>query len=197
MRHTWVIKTQGVKSRFLGFFFMGSYLDLLLWRDLEIGETEMESRQKGFTLIEVLIVIVILAVLAGLAVPMYQNTVERSRKAEALQTLAAIRASEIRYYAQNSVFVGNGSCNQSGNPVAALDFDCRSSALSAGGQRLHFEYGAIAGFGIDPATNTWAARQGACLFYAGRNTVDTSQPNGSSVITMDERGNQKSTGVFA
>jgi len=74
----------------------------------------LKRNTKGFTLMEVLIVVIVLAVLAGLAVPMYSSSVEKSRKAEALATLAALRQSEIRFFAQNNTYTNN---------LAQLDFD--------------------------------------------------------------------------
>ncbi len=60
---------------------------------------------RGFTLLEVLIVLVIVAVLAGLAVPAYQSAVEKSRSQEALLALGAVRESALRFYSINSTYV--------------------------------------------------------------------------------------------
>jgi len=55
---------------------------------------------KGFTLLELLIVVVILAVLAGLALPQYLRTIARAKEGEGWQMLAAIRSAMTRYYAE-------------------------------------------------------------------------------------------------
>lgn len=57
---------------------------------------------KGFTLLELLIVVVILAVLAGLALPQYLRTVARARESEGWQNLGTIRSAAARYYAEYS-----------------------------------------------------------------------------------------------
>ena len=54
----------------------------------------------GFTLLELLIVVVVLAVLAGLALPQYLKTVARSKEAEGWQGLATVRSAELRYYGE-------------------------------------------------------------------------------------------------
>ncbi len=55
----------------------------------------------GFTLLELLSVVIIIAVLTTAAIPEYMKAVERSRAAEALTLLGAIRVSEQRYKAQS------------------------------------------------------------------------------------------------
>ena len=47
--------------------------------------------QKGFSLIEILVVVIIIAILAGLAIPMYFQYVDRAKSLEAQTALSAIR----------------------------------------------------------------------------------------------------------
>jgi type IV pilus assembly protein PilE len=50
--------------------------------------------KRGMTLIELLIVAVIVAILAGIAVPMYTTYLERARRADAKTALEQLRASQ-------------------------------------------------------------------------------------------------------
>lgn len=57
--------------------------------------------ERGFTLLELLMVVIIIAILASIALPQYFRVVERSRTAQALQLLASIRGSELRFRANS------------------------------------------------------------------------------------------------
>ena len=50
--------------------------------------------EKGITLIELLIVAVIIAILAGISIPMYNGYMQRARRADAKTALEQLRASQ-------------------------------------------------------------------------------------------------------
>jgi len=54
--------------------------------------------RSGFTLIEILIVLVIIAVLGSLAIPRYTGQTEKARVAEAVSILSAMRRGQVVYY---------------------------------------------------------------------------------------------------
>lgn len=51
----------------------------------------MKTNQQGFTLIELMIVVAIIAILAAIAIPQYQNYVARSQMSRAMGELGALR----------------------------------------------------------------------------------------------------------
>ncbi len=61
--------------------------------------------KRGFTLVEVLIVVVIIAILASLIVPRMLAQTEKAKAAEALQMVGAIKRAAERYYDFRGMFV--------------------------------------------------------------------------------------------
>jgi prepilin-type N-terminal cleavage/methylation domain-containing protein len=70
-------------------------------------QTSALKSRKGFTLVELAVVIVIIGVLAAFGVPKFLNSVERSKAAEAFAYLSAVREAEERYIAQNGIYADN------------------------------------------------------------------------------------------
>ena len=62
--------------------------------------------QKGFTLVELMVVVIIVLVLAGIAVPVYMHYIQESKKAEAYATIDAVVSGAIVYFQKNNTFVG-------------------------------------------------------------------------------------------
>ena len=60
----------------------------------------------GFSLIELLIAIAIVAILAAVAVPSYQSQVRESRRMDAAGVLMQARQAMERYYSNNFTYVG-------------------------------------------------------------------------------------------
>jgi type IV pilus assembly protein PilE len=67
----------------------------------------MRERVRGFTLIELMIALVIVAILAGIAVPSYRNYVLRSHRVEATAALLKVAAAQEKFYLQNNTYTDN------------------------------------------------------------------------------------------
>jgi type IV pilus assembly protein PilA len=65
--------------------------------------------RRGFTLVELAVVIVIIGVLAAFGVPKFLNSVERSKAAEAFSYLSAVRSAQERYLAREGTYAANAS----------------------------------------------------------------------------------------
>ena len=60
--------------------------------------------RRGFTLVELAVVIVIIGVLAAFGVPRFLKSVERSKAAEAFQYLAAVRSAQERFISKEGIY---------------------------------------------------------------------------------------------
>jgi prepilin-type N-terminal cleavage/methylation domain-containing protein len=63
--------------------------------------------EKGFTLVELMIVVVIVGILAGVSIPMYSRSAERARISEAVGALGSIRSAMRIYYAEHRTYENN------------------------------------------------------------------------------------------
>jgi len=64
----------------------------------------LKSVQKGFTLIELMIVVAIIGILAAIAIPAYQDYTIRSQVTEGLNLAGAIKAAVAERYAQTGLW---------------------------------------------------------------------------------------------
>ena len=77
------------------------------------------TEQRGFTLIELIIVMVILGVLAAVAVPKYLNSISNAEEAAEKAVISNILAG-LKQYANNSLYT-DGRATWPTNPFDALD----------------------------------------------------------------------------
>ncbi len=64
----------------------------------------MRQPIKGFTLVELMTVILVLGILFGVGVPTYRNYLMRAQRAEAKTTLMRVQAQQEKFYMQNNSY---------------------------------------------------------------------------------------------
>ena len=145
---------------------------------------------KGFTLIEIMVVVIIIGILAGMALPLYSRAVEKARIAQAVSVLGTIRDAEIRYVTE----YGNYTKGAVGLDlsVTGTNFDRYFSYYILGWQPLP-EPGAPIPDPFDQNSH--------CLAVAARNDKDSGLykktpgpgPNYAYTIAINESGELWST----
>jgi type IV pilus assembly protein PilE len=88
------------------------------------------DRARGFTLIELMITIAIVAILASIAVPIYSDYTKRAKIPEATGGLAATRLKLEAYYDNNRKYADCTTCTASGK---YFNFAYTVTAASDGG----------------------------------------------------------------
>lgn len=100
---------------------------------------------RGFTLIELMVTVVIVAILASIAVPSYTDYITRSRIIEATAGLATKRIAVETFYDNNRTYVGATACAADAATSQSFTFSCSTATATAYTLRA-VGTGAMAGF---------------------------------------------------
>jgi len=79
----------------------------------------------GFTLVELLVVVIIVGILAAVAIPMYRGASDRAKASEAVAALGTVRSSLRVYYAEHAAYPVHADTVQ----VDSLGLDLASDDL--------------------------------------------------------------------
>ncbi|MGI9288834.1 MAG: type IV pilin protein [Pseudomonadales bacterium] len=91
------------------------------------------NRLRGFTLIEVMIVVAIIGVIAAIAFPSYQDGVQKSRRATAQGDLQQLRQAMERHFTKNSFsYLGAAAAGGDTGAPAGTTFGSTTSPLEGG-----------------------------------------------------------------
>jgi len=67
---------------------------------------QLLRNRKGFTLVELMVVVIIVLVLAGIAVPVYIHYIQEGKKSEGYATIDAIVSGGLVYFQKNGTYAG-------------------------------------------------------------------------------------------
>jgi type IV pilus assembly protein PilE len=125
----------------------------------------------GFTLIELMIAVVVIAILAAIAIPAYESYVEKARRTDAKTAVLDLATREQRYYSVNNVFTA--SPQDLGYGAAGTTFPM---TVGSG----YYSVNVVAPAGASPPTFTVTATA------IGSQTADTQ----CASFTVDNTGKQ-------
>ncbi len=78
---------------------------------------------QGFTLVELMIVVVIIGILAAVTVPAYFNHILRTRQSDAYHNLLDIKAAQEMYYSLENEYADNGALSSANTFTKLLSFN--------------------------------------------------------------------------
>jgi type IV pilus assembly protein PilA len=132
-----------------------------------------KNSEKGFTLVELLVVIVIIGILTAIALPTFLNETAKAKQTEGKQNVISINKAQIARRAQEQTF------------TTSFDILAISSVTGAGavGNTTNYTY-TLASTATDSATVTLQAKDGSIKGYSGAVTRMTNTAGQSIMPTV-------------
>ena len=133
--------------------------------------------KKGFTLIELVVVIAILGILAGIAIPRFMESVETARGAKLLADLRSIESAGTVYYTKNGKFPTVSTEENLGKDKEFIEQYFESWPVSTGGYAIVQGYNGVnyrynLSNGDKPYEYAYNSQTVADKAYEGRATID-------------------------
>ncbi|HVW70496.1 MAG TPA: type IV pilin protein [Steroidobacteraceae bacterium] len=144
-----------------------------------------KSRVAGFTLVELMVVIVIATILITIAVPSYMNQTRHAKRTDAKTALLDLAAREERYMATNSAYTSDGPSLGYGSafPITLQNNDYTIAAPTVTAANLTTSPPTPAAFTATATAVNQQAKDTACYTYTVNNLGQQTSTDNSSNTT--------------
>lgn len=117
------------------------------------------NTQRGFTLIELMIAMVVVAILTAIALPSYTRYVVRGKVPDATSNLATKRVQMEQFFMDNRTYAGGPGCTADTTSSKNFNFSCVAAATATAYTLQAVGKGSMAGFTytIDQSNNKTSA----------------------------------------
>ncbi len=118
---------------------------------------EFQSKSRGFSLIELMIVMAIISIIAALAYPSYQSSIRKTRRSDATIALTTAAALQERWFSVNNSYADTtnlAALGGSTSPEGYYTISVENDSCEVSGRFTCFEMKAVPVVGLSQESDT-------------------------------------------